>query len=90
MEYKDNNLQFGKRHNKMESIWEILHPLKPDEAPCSLSNHFGITEVDVVFTLKESLKKTQTMLCTLNMAPSTSKDQVLRTWLLEFGRVRWI
>ena len=41
----------------MKSIWVKLHPLKPDEAPCNLSIHFGITKVDMVFTLKESLKK---------------------------------
>lgn len=71
IEYGENGLAFGRVHNKMENVWESLHPLEEGEARCNLAYHSEIaTDVDVILALKEGLKEAQKIIRIINMAPS--------------------
>ena len=42
LEYEENGLRFEHMHNKMECMWESLHPLAPGEISCDLGDYdFG-------------------------------------------------
>ena len=72
IEYSENGLQFGRVHNKMENVWEHLHPLEAHESRVDLGNYTLIaSDEDVVLALKEGLMEAQAMLRVLNMAPSS-------------------
>ena len=87
IEYSENGLQFGKVHNKMENIWEHLHPLQAHENKADLGNYTLIaSNEDVVLALKEGLMEAQTMLRVLNMAPSAQCRIIqwfLTPWFIE-------
>jgi hypothetical protein len=71
IEYGENGLKFGRMHKKMTNMWAQLHPLDDGEDPCDLGDYSSIAyDADVVVAMREGLKKTQTMLRVLNMAPS--------------------
>lgn len=38
-EYAKNGLKFGHVHNKVENVWEKLHPLLDGEAHCNIRDH---------------------------------------------------
>ena len=89
IEYSENGLQFGRVHNKMENVWEHLHPLEAHESRVDLGNYTQIaSNEDVVLALKEGLMEAQVMLRVLNMAPSAqcrSKVWFLTPWIIEQG-----
>ena len=58
LEYEENGWKFGCVHNKMEWVWESLHPLAPGEVRCDLGDHNLVsTKDDVVSTLNEGFKE---------------------------------
>ena len=60
MEYGENDLQFGRVHNKVENIWSNLHPLREHEAVPNLSDYSLVSiDLDVICALKEGLKEAQ-------------------------------
>ena len=69
VEYGNNGFQ--KQHNKMENVWESLHKLTLGEQRPNLDDYSLIAgNADVVSALQEGLKEAQSMLRSLNMAPS--------------------
>lgn len=67
-EYSENNLQFERVHNKIENIWEHLHPLEAHESRVDLGNYILIaSDKDVVLALKKKLMKAQAILWVFNM-----------------------
>jgi hypothetical protein len=72
IDYGKNGLQFWKAHNKMENIWDKLHPLADGETALDLGDYSAIgSEDEVIEALKEGLCEAQRQLRILNMAPSS-------------------
>ena len=87
IEYGHNGLQFDRAHNKQCNVWSDLHPLQPGEEEADLSDYIALgSDEDFVTALKEGLKAAQSMLNSLNMAPSTyarNKTWFQQPWLME-------
>ena len=87
IEYAENGLRFDRAHNKQRNIWADLHPLEAGEAPANLANFSSLsTNEDIIVALREGLKEAQSLLTTLNMAPSTvakCKMWFLQPWKVE-------
>jgi hypothetical protein len=87
IEYGENGLKFDRAHNKQHNIWAELHPLEPGQEPVNLADYSDLaSDADFVSALKEGLKAAQSMLNSLNMAPSThakSETWFQQPWLLE-------
>jgi len=81
IEYGQNGLAFKKQHNKMDNVWEALHPLQPDELRCNWGDYSLIPDNDsIVGALREGLKEAQQMMRVLNMAPSVQCQAKKRIW----------
>jgi hypothetical protein len=87
IEYSENGLQFGRVHNKMENVWEHLHPLKAHKSRVDLGNYILIaSNEDVVLALKEELMEAQAMLRVLNITPFAQcciKKWFFTPWIIE-------
>ena len=81
VEYGNNGLVFQKQHNKMENVWESLHKLTLGEQRPNLGDYSLIAgNADVVSALQEGLKEAQSMLRSLNMAPSAQCQSCRKIW----------
>jgi hypothetical protein len=87
IEYGDNGLQFGRVHNKQKNIWAELHPPLTGDTKSNLGDYTNIArDAEIVAALKEGLREAQSLLRSLNMAPSTvarNKTWFLQPWLVE-------
>ena len=81
IEYGQNGLAFKNQYNKVDNVWEALHPLQPGELRCNLGDYRLIPDNDsVVGALQEGLKEAQQMMQVLNMAPSIQCQAKKRIW----------